>query len=1044
MVISLLTNTGLQFWTQEIRIEINKSRSNSLFFYQEKKTNFFDNSESLLLHSVYFHEENEEYYLYNQLDFDEKGNLITNNFTTKIAIAEEEVVSINNPINGFLTFMDQWIPIPYFNKNAFNDSMFIYGPTGWARMYIKLLEKKESSYIFSLNLSFDTKTNAEFEDRILLTELDTNENRNLFYLCNDTHLNMKFISNDKKNLWIDEALKIVAKQNKKYNKDSLQHLIEYLFLINYISKNKLVPNIYVYNSDEKDYINVDLVLDIGNSRTCGLLFEDSMSSESVNFTSVKKLEIRNLTEPWKIYTEPFSMNLTFTQTKFGAISIPNYTNIFSWPSVLRLGEEAQILLNKFDISQFGFDEPLNTMSSPKRYLWDKTPSIKPWEYIILSNNETSQHERNHVVYESLTGFIGTDGKILEKATNASSNWSRNTLMVFVFIEIINHAKSQINSYNFRSDLDGDSNRLRKLRSIILTCPTAMSEFEQFELRESAMKAVILLEKYYSEIQEQKKLNIQKEFDFSSLSNLPSNANKENQINNYLKIEIIPRPKDVAKEDHQLDERLDWIYDEASCSQINFIYSEIAKKYSSNYKDYFDIYGKKENGHNTLTVATLDIGGGTTDLMINKYRYDENDKFPHLTPEPIFYETYSSAGDDLVKEIIHQLLIDGADQYDPRGYGNGQIRRYAESKGCKNVAEKILHFFGEQSASMGNQHRYYRKYFVKQILVPIANKLLESAKGDNLVNKAFTYDDIFYPNYPNTSLIQYINEKFGDKFDFREIQWEFSIDRINNIIDYRFKKLFKQISFMVYNSSSDIFLLAGKPSEIKHIRDIFMNEYPISPDRIISLANYQIGTWFPFTDPKGFILDPKTTVAVGAMIYALSGRFKRIHGFKLNTESLKIKLKSNANYVGNYNPMFKNIDTIYLSPEKNEYEIKNASLPIFLAMKQVNSINYPSKPLYQINFSRDYFRSKLLKDGVAEKHLEPRIEEELVSYRNRNYNFRLVRDISISKEEIKIENIEDCQTNQVFSDKLLGLILIPINFESDHWMDTGEFKVLNFN
>lgn len=46
--------------------------------------------------------------------------------------------------------------------------------------------------------------------------------------------------------------------------------------------------------------------------------------------------------------------------------------------------------------------------------------------------------------------------------------------------------------------------------------------------------------------------------------------------------------------------------------------------------------------------------------------------------------------------------------------------------------------------MGNQHRYYRKYFVKQILVPIANKLLESAKGDNLVNKAFTYDDIFIP------------------------------------------------------------------------------------------------------------------------------------------------------------------------------------------------------------------------------------------------------------------------------------------------------------
>ena len=48
----------------------------------------------------------------------------------------------------------------------------------------------------------------------------------------------------------------------------------------------------------------------------------------------------------------------------------------------------------------------------------------------------------------------------------------------------------------------------------------------------------------------------------------------------------------------------------------------------NAKDYFDFYGKvrtdaENKNKKTLTIGSLDIGAGTTDVMIADYKYDDN-------------------------------------------------------------------------------------------------------------------------------------------------------------------------------------------------------------------------------------------------------------------------------------------------------------------------------------------------------------------------------------------------------------------------------------
>ena len=49
----------------------------------------------------------------------------------------------------------------------------------------------------------------------------------------------------------------------------------YIYFINYLSKGKFLPEVKLYSDNVDDVLNIDLVLDIGNSRTCGLLFDSS-------------------------------------------------------------------------------------------------------------------------------------------------------------------------------------------------------------------------------------------------------------------------------------------------------------------------------------------------------------------------------------------------------------------------------------------------------------------------------------------------------------------------------------------------------------------------------------------------------------------------------------------------------------------------------------------------------------------------------------------------------------------------------------------------
>jgi hypothetical protein len=112
------------------------------------------------------------------------------------------------------------------------------------------------------------------------------------------------------------------------------------------------------------------------------------------------------------------------------------------------------------------------------------------------------------------------------------------------------------------------------------------------------------------------------------------------------IDVIPSVTSMRDSDGS------WYYDEATCAQLVYIYGEIGHKYRGICSEFFSLYGKKnpETGHPTLTIGSLDIGAGTSDLMISEYTYVKGD-LTTITPDPKFYDSFYFAGDDMLKSLV---------------------------------------------------------------------------------------------------------------------------------------------------------------------------------------------------------------------------------------------------------------------------------------------------------------------------------------------------------------------------------------------------------
>ena len=958
--------------------------------------------------------------------------------------------SSDEPSSPFGKLLGKWIPAPLFYQNGDGTSRISY-PSAWCRVKITFLEKLKQGNRYRFDWAFDT-TLAN-EDNVD-DDVDPEEQELPFFksgihkhtFCLPTRVGhlLQFLS---ENQWVGDYLQTLIFGEDCVSDIPLKsgfitrcrHLAHYVAMFTSFRYLDVCPQVTLYNND-KQAIPVDLILDVGNSRTCGLLVEDE------DFSKAQLLSLRDLTDTNIVHEGSFDMRLAFHRTEFGQHNMGT-SDVFEWCSFLRIGEEAKRLIAQSrSLDDAGESDRMTHHSSPKRYLWDDQKFKGQWQF-LLTDEEPLSEQRDGVYVRRMTEQFKSDGSFMmpgDAVDDDKTSYSRRSLMTMVMIEIFQQALCQINSPEYLKTW-GNVDRQRVIRRIIVTCPTAMPVKEQVELRNCAQDGMIAILRSH---------------------------NIDDVYNDYkpeewdARVDLIPEPKDVEASQSPMtsQNRREWNYDEASCCQYVYLYSEIIDKYSGNCKKFIDGKGHiradlKAEGYDkkSITIGSIDIGAGTTDLMICAYKYDYSAGSSVLTPVPLFWDSFYVAGDDILNLIIQNLILRDKNQQEFReNYGpisGALIARHI--KECQNMGDmrpksviireaqinadsEIVAFFSQNNNNMSNEERIMRTDFNVMVSLPIAQKMLDMMKnGENAQD--ISYDQIFTNVKPSQQLLDFFHAKFG--LDLKLMKWSYSPKRVTECIVTKMDKLLKQLSVILHAYNCDVVLLAGRPMSLEPLTDLFLRYFPVSPDRLIRMLPrnvdacteklqyncYKVGQWFPSHDKVGYFRDLKPVVATGAYVGYLASH-GRIQGMQFDMNEMKKRMVSTANYMGSLDLSKDTIgkEELKLNPDekRSTARFEAHGLPHYIVCKQINTEHYEARPIYSLS-------------------LKPEVDFEQAEqeYNLQTIRFTVSRQFNINKEELTLVQATDGNGNDVMD--LLQLkvqSLVITNGQERYWLDSGAFKI----
>ncbi len=598
-----------------------------------------------------------------------------------------------------------------------------------------------------------------------------------------------------------------------------------------------LPKLRFSRLESHQPIPVSLVLDLGNSRTTALLVE----GRDARVFGVP-LEMRNLGNPLETRSDAIDSRITFLPSPWDKSSSPIAVGeSFAWPSVARMGLEA-------------LDRALETphryqctLSGPKRYLWDDRHTDERWHFAqkigqVAAPGDGSGEYRpvfgkilKYVPEDSGGIYLREDGP----QTPADPRYAPRTMMLFALVEILCQAYAQINGAVYRT-FQGKEASPRVLRHLVLTYPSAMRE-EERRIYEALVRNAVILACHVLGIRPELRPNWD-----------PTSGTFEPFL----------------------------LVDEALAAQMVFVYEEAQGTFSGNMEELVSVYGHETGGPGgqsppgkTLRVASVDIGGGTSDVMIAEYEDKMAGTGTSLAIKKLFQDGVSIAGDEVCRAIVEDVVFAQILQQLPTAQDRSRLR----------------HLFGEGDAGHGSTWRTLRARLVPYFWMPIARCFWGVAEGfaipDHSEGKLYTVPDLArifaLPTVSPMVLMEadrFLGEQVPGFPGIENLLFKLDAQEVDRAVERVLREPLRRYADILAQFDVDLLVLAGRTSSLPCVRAIFTKEMPVPPPRIKSMARYRVGEWYPSKwKDEGYIRDAKSTVTAGAAVLHLASK-NRIPGF----------------------------------------------------------------------------------------------------------------------------------------------------------------------
>jgi hypothetical protein len=268
--------------------------------------------------------------------------------------------------------------------------------------------------------------------------------------------------------------------------------------------------------------------------------------------------------------------------------------------------------------------------------------------------------------------------------------------------------------------------------------------------------------------------------------------------------------------------------------------------------------EEETKRKELRIACIDIGGGTTDMMIAAYVYQPGID-DYVRGKILHQDGVSTAGDQLVKRLLERVIVP----------------RFAEAIGLEDEDVQLL--FGPR-VPKNRGFSSQRIDWINRMFVPLAEAYLQAAVDEiprdesELEANEISHTDLeLVDPAVLESLEQVCNKLRGPGYyDLnQELGLHFEQDVFEDVVHEVFDDLLFDFCTRIAEYEADVVLLAGQPSKLGYLQQLVRKYLPLPPTRIIAMFNHYAGNWYPYQDAKGnkpgLIVDPKSAVVVGAAI-----------------------------------------------------------------------------------------------------------------------------------------------------------------------------------
>lgn len=604
--------------------------------------------------------------------------------------------------------------------------------------------------------------------------------------------------------------------------------------------------------------------------------------------------------------------------------------LFDDVSMVRMGREVNDVLQAMQAD----GDIRSGLSSPKRYLWADDAS---WlEGANWHMGDPSDREGSHKYVSPLKGpflrFVHEDDNdfLLEDRKLSESDYALESptkprhaprcMMTAALYELLCQTHAHVNSPAYRN-ASGSAGRPREIRTLTLTYPSGMIQEEQKRLAAQAQKAIAIFAATVGKCQS-----------------------------------VVPE--------------LNLGIDEASAVHLTYIWSEM-QMLGQDPRLWFNVMrqsrddgarngtplpkttvtapaGRSRNRvpvgrfsapssidpANEVRIACIDVGGGTTDLMIAGYNFESKiDDAIH--GQVLHQDGISLGGDQLVKRLLEKTIVPA----------------FAEALGIEDEDVQLL--FGPE-VPRNHEIRTQRVNWINRLFVPLAQRYLDAVtNGSDDERICHTDPDVVDPVVVES--LQKVFDRLRAPGYYNAGQpLDLTVDRtaFENVVRDVFDELLLDYCGRIVDHDVDVVLLAGLPSKLAAIQQIVETYVPLPPSRIVPMFNHYAGNWYPYQDENGrnpgVIVDPKSPVVVGAAVEFMA-RHGMLPQFKFTIKGLACETTYYWGVMTAATSSIRN-ERILFQPagdRSNEEitEFSTSALRVLIGRKLSADENAPASPVY---------------------------------------------------------------------------------------------------